>query len=76
MKRLIINENEKQQDPITHPCQAGSRRDFIWDILSVDMSNSRAGNIIHATSTHPHLQSRQKANERMIPGKNETKKAV
>lgn len=68
MKILITNENEKQQDPITHPCQAGSRRDFIWNILSVDMSNSRAWNIIHATSTHPHLESRQKATERMTPG--------
>lgn len=68
MKRPIMNENEKQQDPITHPCQAGSRRHLVRDILSVYMSNPRAWNIIHATTTHPHLESRQKANERMIPG--------
>lgn len=32
------------------------------------MPNSRARNIKHATSTHPHLERRHTANERMTPG--------
>lgn len=63
-----MGENENQQDPVTHPCQAGSRRDFIGDVLPVDVPNARAWNVKHATAAHPHLGRGQNTNHRMIPG--------
>lgn len=39
----------------TYSCQADSCWNLVWNIFSVDMTNSRARDVLHATSTHPYL---------------------
>lgn len=39
----------------TYSCQADSCGNLVWNIFPVDMTNSRAGDVLHATSTHPYL---------------------
>lgn len=39
-----------------YPGQADSSRDLVRYILPVDMAHPGAGDVLHAASTHPHLQ--------------------
>jgi len=39
----------------TYSCQADSSWNLVWNIFSVDMTNSRARDVLHATPTHPYL---------------------
>lgn len=40
----------------THPGQADPSRNLVGDVLPVDVSHARAGNVLHAAAAHPHLQ--------------------
>lgn len=39
----------------TYSCQADSCWNLVGNIFSVDMTNSRARDVLHATPTHPYL---------------------
>lgn len=40
----------------TYPGQADPPRDLVGDVLPVDVSDPRAGDVLHSTAAHPHLQ--------------------
>lgn len=45
-------------------CQADPSRDLVGDVLPIDVSYPGARDVLHATTTHPHLRRHREAEER------------
>lgn len=52
----------------THPRQADPTGNFVGDVLPVDVSHPGARDVLHPTTTHPHLQ---KERERLSSDKDD-----